>query len=101
SALSISPTLLQAYVGAAATLSRLAVGDPGASPALATYRAPRDWDSGNHIDGLPLGTRGGFQVEHVFPLDGEYEIRVSARSEDDVDVSIDGERVALLPTAGR
>ena len=31
SALSISPTLLQAYVSAAATLSRLAVGDPTAS----------------------------------------------------------------------
>jgi hypothetical protein len=101
SALSISPTLLQAYVGAAATLSRLAVGDPTASPTLTTYRAPRDWQSGNHIDGQPLGTRGGFQVQHVFPLDAEYEIRVTARSDDDVDVSIDGERVALLPSAGR
>jgi hypothetical protein len=101
SALSLSPTLLQAYVGAAATLSRLAVGDPNASATLATYRAPRDWQSENHIDGQPLGTRGGWQVEHVFPLDAEYEIRVSARSEDDVDVSIDGTRVALLPTAGR
>ncbi len=101
SALSVSPTLLQSYVSAAATLSRLAVGDPNASPTLSTYRSPRDWQSGNHIDGQPLGTRGGYQVEHVFPLDGEYEIRVSARSEDDVDVSIDGERVALLPTAGR
>jgi hypothetical protein len=101
SALSISPTLLQAYVGAAATLSRLAVGDPNGSPTLTTYRAPRDWRSGNHIDGQPLGTRGGFQVRHVFPLDAEYEIRVTARSDDDVDVSIDGQRVALLPSAGR
>jgi hypothetical protein len=101
SALSISPTLLQAYVGAAATLSRLAVGDPSASPTLATYRAPRDWQSGNHVDGQPLGTRGGFQVEHVFPLDAEYEIRISARSEDDVDLTVDGKRAALLPSAGR
>ncbi len=61
SALSISPTLLQAYVSAGATLSRLAVGDPNASSTIATYRAPRDWQSGNHIDGQPLGTRGGFQ----------------------------------------
>ena len=73
SALSISPTLLQAYVGAAATLSRLAVGDPNASTMLTTYRAPRDWQSGTHVDGQPLGTRGGFQVQHVFPLDAEYE----------------------------
>ena len=101
SALSISPTLLQAYVSAAATLSRLAVGDPNASPTLTTYRAPRDWQSGNHIEGQPLGTRGGFQVQHVFPLDAEYEMRISARSEDDVDVTLNGERVALLPSAGR
>jgi len=101
SALSVSPTLLQAYVSAAATLSRLAVGDPNASPTLATYRAPRDWQSGNHIDGQPLGTRGGFQVEHVFPLDAEYEFRISARSEDDVELTIDGQRAALLPSAGR
>jgi hypothetical protein len=101
SALSISPTLLQAYVSAAATLSRLAVGDPNASPTLTTYRAPRDWQSGNHIEGQPLGTRGGFEVKHVFPLDAEYEMRISARSEDDVDVTLNGERVALLPSAGR
>jgi hypothetical protein len=101
SALSISPTLLQAYVSASATLSRLAVGDPSQSPTLTTYRAPRDWQSGNHIEGQPLGTRGGFQVRHVFPLDAEYEIRVSARSDDDVDLALDGKRVALLPSKGR
>ena len=87
SALSISPTLLQAYVSAAATLSRLAVGDPTASSSITTYRAPRDWQSGNHVDGQPLGTRGGFQVQHVFPLDAEYEIRISARSDDEVELS--------------
>jgi hypothetical protein len=101
SALSVSPTLLQAYVSAAATLSRLAVGDPNASPTLTTYRAPRDWQSGNHIDGQPLGTRGGFQVEHVFPLDAEYEFGISARSDDDVELTIDGQRAALLPSTGR
>ena len=101
SALSISPTLLQAYVSAAATLSRLAVGDPTASPTLSTYRAPRDWQSGNHIDGQPLGTRGGFQIQHVFPLDAEYEIRISARSEDEVELTLDGQRAAVLPSAGR
>ena len=83
SALSISPTLLQAYVSAAATLSRLAVGDPSASSTITTYRAPRDWQSGNHIEGQPLGTRGGFQVQHVFPLDAENEIRISARTDDE------------------
>lgn len=101
SALSISPTLLQAYVSAAATLSRLAVGDPNASSTITTYRAPRDWQNGNHIDGQPLGTRGGYEALHVFPLDAEYEFRVSARSEDEVAITIDGERAAVLPSAGR
>ena len=100
SALSISPTLLQAYVSAAATLSRLAVGDPTASSSIATYRAPRDWQNGNHVDGQPLGTRGGFQVQHVFPLDAEYEIRITARSDDEVELTLDGERAALLPSTG-
>jgi hypothetical protein len=100
SALSISPTLLQSYVSAAATLSRLAVGDPNASATIATYRAPRDWNSGNHIDGQPLGTRGGYDVEHVFPLDAEYEFRVSARTEDEVAITVDGERAAVLPNKG-
>jgi hypothetical protein len=100
SALSISPTLLQAYVSAAATLSRLAVGDPSTSSTITTYRAPRDWQSGSHIEGQPLGTRGGFQVQHVFPLDAEYEIRISARTDDEVDLTIDGVRAALLPSTG-
>ena len=77
------------------------MGDPNASPTLTTYRAPRDWQSGNHVDGQPLGTRGGFQVQHVFPLDAEYEFSVTARSNDDVDLTIDGKRVALLPSTGR
>ena len=29
-----------------------------------------------HREGLPLGTRGGLTVQHVFPLDAEYEFRV-------------------------
>ena len=87
-------------MSAAATLSRLAVGDPTASSSITTYRAPRDWQSGNHVDGQPLGTRGGFQVQHVFPLDAEYEIRITARSDDEVELTLDGERAALLPSTG-
>ena len=29
-----------------------------------------------HIDGLPLGTRGGMLVEHYFPADGEYKFNI-------------------------
>ena len=35
-----------------------------------------DLSQDQHIDGLPLGTRGGILVQHTFPLDGEYVIKL-------------------------
>ena len=31
----------------------------------------------SHVTGLPLGTRGGFVVTHMFPSDGEYEVNIA------------------------
>ena len=62
------------------------------------YVSQHPWD---HVDGAPYGTRGGSVVEHVFPADAEYVFEVdlvsgsNARFED-IDISIDGERVALI-----
>ncbi|MGZ3343298.1 MAG: DUF1592 domain-containing protein [Caulobacteraceae bacterium] len=75
--LSISPTLIQGYVSAALKLSRLAVGDRTAPPARATYRVEPGLVQDKHIEGLPLGTRGGLSVTHNFPLDAEYEFQVN------------------------
>ena len=77
SALSVSPALMQAYVAAAAKISRMAVGDPTTSPGQTVYSVPRGVAQDDHVEGLPLGTRGGLLVEHVFPLDAEYEIRIN------------------------
>ena len=71
-ALRISPALLEGYVAAARKISRLAVGDPEIDPAFATYRVRADLGQDHHIEGLPLGTRGGLLVEHTFPLSAEY-----------------------------
>ncbi len=30
-----------------------------------------------HVDGLPLGTRGGLLVEHLAPADGEYKLNIN------------------------
>jgi hypothetical protein len=76
-ALGISPTLMQGYLSAAAKISRLAVGDRAMAPSQTTYRAPAGLVQDRHIDGLPLGTRGGMLVQHTFPLDAEYEFNVS------------------------
>lgn len=71
-ALRISPALLEGYLAASRKVSRLAVGDLAIPPAFSTYRIRADMGQDTHVDGLPLGTRGGLLVEHQFPLDGQY-----------------------------
>ena len=99
----LSPMLLEAYLNAAAAISRMAVGDRYAPYIDETYTnsqyvSQHPW---NHVEGAPYGTRGGMVVDHVFPADGEYTFELTfssgrGTSVDDVDVSIDGERVALI-----
>jgi mono/diheme cytochrome c family protein len=99
----LSPTLLESYLNAATSISRMAVGDRTAPTIDTTYTSPsylsqHPWD---YVEGAPYGTRGGIVVNHVFPADAEYEIQLLFKSGEnarleDVDVSIDGERVALL-----
>ncbi len=73
--LTLSPALLEAYLSAASRISRLAVGAP-AAPTQVTYRIPEDTTQNYHVDGLPLGTRGGLHVENTFPSDGNYTVKV-------------------------
>jgi hypothetical protein len=112
SVLSVSPALMQSYVTAAAKISRLAVGDPTISADITTYVAPRGMSQAEHREGLPLGTRGGLLVRHVFPLDAEYEFRIGRAggglfgltpvgTDDSVEVSINGERVRVLDRNAR
>ena len=99
----LSPTLLESYLNAAAAISRIALGDRNAPEIDETYTnsqyiSQHPW---NHVEGAPYGTRGGMVVDHVFPADGEYTFELTFTSGgntrlDDVDVSIDGERVALM-----
>ena len=72
----LSPTLLESYVSAAEKISQLAVGRPGLSVGGATVRVKPDITQEKHLEGLPLGTRGGTLVPHTFPVDGEYDITI-------------------------
>ena len=96
----VSPTLMERYLGAARKISRLAVGDSTMLPIVDTYQLDRNLIQDRHLEGMPLGTRGGTRVQTYLPLDGEYLITVefpgAVRQETDLDVSVDGERVALL-----
>jgi cytochrome c5 len=99
----LSTTLLEGYLRAAAEISRLAVGNPNARSATATYKTALEasqhaWD---HVEGAPYGTRGGLVVNHDFPVDGEYVFSVGTflgrgTMLEDIDISIDGEGIALL-----
>ncbi|MGQ0649259.1 MAG: DUF1592 domain-containing protein [Gemmatimonadaceae bacterium] len=104
-----SATLLDAYLDAAAEISRLAVGDPRASVTTSTYKLARlasQWEQG---PGAPIGTRGGVSVTHNFPADGQYVFEVTLHAiptgqlfgsdapfDEKIEVSINGERVALI-----
>jgi mono/diheme cytochrome c family protein len=112
STLSVSPALMQAYVTAAARISRLAIGDPTISAELTTYSPPRGMSQSGHREGMPLGTRGGLIVQHVFPLDAEYELRIGRAGgglfglppvggSDPVEVTLNGERVRVLDNNAR
>jgi len=105
-ALAISPALVERYAGAAVKISKLAVGNPLISPSTVTYRAPADFAQTEHVEGLPLGTRGGILVHHNFPLDGEYSIKIRTRSAgigvggvgpagEELELSLNGARIQL------
>ena len=111
----LSPTLMNGYLRAAAEISRLAVGDPTAGPRESTYKVTRWVSQREQVEGAPYGSRGGISVVHTFPADADYRFRVSFHHEttgelfgsgrgalhtaehpEQIEISIDGERVALL-----
>src|SRR6185436_18619253 len=99
-ALGVSPSLIGSYVSAAMKISRRAVGDRTLTPTQITYTVPGALVQDKHIEGLPLGTRGGLLVRHTFPLDAEYEFSVSGAGPGGggaggttIDVTLDGEQL--------
>jgi len=74
-ALQVTPTFIDQYLGAARVVSEQAVGSPTARPSGTPYTFSPAGQS-FHMDGLPLGSRGGAVVEHYFPSDGEYLLNI-------------------------
>jgi len=109
--LRFSPSLLDQYLSASDKISSLAVGDPSITPISQVFRAAPDLDQEHHIEGLPLGTRGGILIHYNFPLDGEYDFRVfllqnivgyltGLEYPHQLEISIDGQRVFLAQVGG-
>ena len=110
-ALGLSPALQERYVSAALKIGALAVGDPRAGPDGTTYRIRQDVSQDRHIEGMPLGTIGGTQVHHNFPLDGDYVFQVKLYrtnlnimrgldAEHEIEISVDGYRVHSAKLGG-
>ena len=110
--LSVSPTLIDRYLAAARRISQLAVGDLSLRPVAETYpiHGGLDQDGAVSLE-LPFGSRGGVAIEHTFPVDGEYIVRVSLRKQEygyvrglgqphQLDLRLDGARIGAF-TVGR
>jgi len=106
--LGVSPALIEGYAAAAASISRRAIGSSTIGLDRTTYRMPGDVSQEAHVDGLPLGTRGGFVITHTFPLDAEYDLQVGQAGgarlggppgagprTEDLYVTLDGVRITL------
>jgi mono/diheme cytochrome c family protein len=70
--LKVSPSFLDQYIAAARLVSAKAVGTSELKPQKFTIGVAGG-DQGAHVEGLPLGTRGGLVGEYTFPADGDYE----------------------------
>ncbi len=78
--LSLSPALLERYLSAARTISRLAVGDRTMAPAFTMYDVPRALVQDDRMsEDLPFGSRGGAAIHHRFLLDAEYVVKIRLR----------------------
>jgi hypothetical protein len=102
-----SASLMEGYMRAAAQVSREALGNPSADPTSAIFKLDRTAAQLRHVDGAPFGTRGGLSIMFNFPADGEYSFRILLHGDTEghlygnapnekIEVSIDGDRVALL-----
>jgi hypothetical protein len=75
--LSVSPALMERYLSAARKVSRLAVGNAAADPTVESFVVPDALAQSDRMsEDLPLGSRGGTGIRHIFPADGEYLIQV-------------------------
>ncbi len=112
--LTVSPALLERYMAAARRISRLAVGDPSIGPGYTArvYALPINMTQNDRMsEDLPLGSRGGLVARHQFPLDGEYQLRIRLKKSvyeyivnleeaHDLDVRVDGARIARYNIGG-
>jgi len=100
--LRMSQALMERYLAAARTISRMAVGSPPPAVDSTVYRIEEDMQQQHRVEELPFGTRGGLLVEHFFPQTADYDIRIDVgndrglRDVHRMEVTVDGEPVRVF-----
>lgn len=110
--LTVSPALTARYLSAARKIARLAVGR-SVTPTIDTYRLPRELVQDERLsERLPFGTRGGAAIDHYFPADGEYVVKIRLQTNNyeyvkgladshDIDIRVDRVRIKTLTIGGK
>ncbi len=110
--LALSPTLMERYVSAAHKIAELAVGAEPRGAATKTYEVPLNLIQGDRLsEELPFGSRGGAAIQHYFPVDGEYRIKVLLQTNyvdfvrgidqaHQMELSLDGELIDVFEFGG-
>jgi mono/diheme cytochrome c family protein len=113
SVLSVSPALLEGYLSAARTISRLAVGDPTINPVADVFKVPTALVQDDRTsEDLPFGSQGGTSIRYHFPLDGEYQVKVLLRRQlylyiigmgepHQIDIRLDGVLIKRFEVGGK
>ena len=94
--LQVSPVFLDQYITAARTVAINAVGDAKMRPALVTLKPAPGNSQGAHIEGLPLGTRGGFIADQTFPAEGDYQITINGSKTFNYDYAVPDDRLLAV-----
>ena len=110
--LTVSPVLAARYLSAARKIARLAVGRSTATT-IETYRLARELIQDDRLDErLPFGSRGGTVIDHYFPVDGDYVVKIRLQTNNfnyikgladphDLEVRLDRRRVKVFEVGGK
>ncbi len=110
--LALSPLSVERYVFAAHKIAEIAVGATPRGASINTYEVPLNLIQDDRLsEELPFGSRGGTAVEHMFPVDGEYRIRLNLQTNyvdfvrgydqaHEVELSLDGQHLETFAFGG-
>ena len=94
--LQVSPVFLDQYISAARAVAINAVGDAKMRPALVTLKPTPGAAQDAHIEGLPLGTRGGFIADQIFPAEGDYQFTINGSKTFNYDYAVPDDRLLAV-----